>query len=310
MKRAIPFLILLVLGGGGAWWAWRKDEPRRRYARIDGLLRDYAGRPWTAWSDGDASDLWSHVAWFHTRDRLGLIRFIVDGLSSEDAEERGRAGLLAAHLREYRYRTRPYFAAVEPWRLPIPGQDLDLGAFDLNPVVKSSLENFARLADDPGEDALESFLTLADASNGAPIRAAYLRLATREIPSPRLREVLTSLGELREDPDVARALAARAAAGELQARFIASSVLARRNDPAGTRIFVDLLTDLGADLGIEDRALASRYVVDVFESLDALRWEEAAGVDGWRIWLEFREHEDFRADAQAARDEAWRKEYR
>jgi len=94
--------------------------------------------------------------------------------------------------------------------------------------------------------------------------------------------------------------------GDIDERLLSSAALARIGDPAGTRLFVELLTDLGNDCSPFTRRLGMTRVETRFPSLGretSWTWNEDAS-RGWRTWLEIREHEGFRPDAQAARDEA------
>ena len=91
----------------------------RRWARIHDLLLIYQGRPHGAWADADGDTLWSEVDWFYRRDRDGFAARVLEGLASEDSNERDRTTVLASHIDRYSvYRKGTAF--TEPWLLPLP----------------------------------------------------------------------------------------------------------------------------------------------------------------------------------------------
>lgn len=96
MKRAIPLLILLGLGGAGAFQIWRSNEPNRRFARIDDLLRAYQGKPHRAWTEEDTNELWRQVTWFNARGKEGFVERVLALVGSDDPDERYRGAILAA----------------------------------------------------------------------------------------------------------------------------------------------------------------------------------------------------------------------
>ncbi|HEX7897113.1 MAG TPA: hypothetical protein VF950_05105 [Planctomycetota bacterium] len=301
MKRAIPLLILLGLGGVGAWWIWTSSEPGRRYKRVLNLLSNYRGLPAEAWAKEDVKDLWAQVSWYGRRDPEALVRRLLASLDAEDVGERGDATLLAAHIRHYSWRIWDFKQLA--WHLPLPVSAAELPPeFALEALRGGSL---ARRADDPRPEVRLSFLELTQVPESTSEREAFLALASRDVTMKELWRVFPVLDPV-EDADARRVLEARAAAGEIRSRLLASATLAARSHPAGTRIFVELLTDLGNDIPPEDRALSARLVAEHIVSLESLLFRDWAGLDEWRSWLEIREHEDFRADAQIARDAAWK----
>ena len=256
MKRGLPLLILLILGGAASWRIWTTGEPDRRYGRVLELLQAHRERPGASWAEADAKALWDHVAWFDRKNRDALVRRLLTSLDSEDPGERGDAALLAAHIEIYgRFADWRIERAI--WRLPLPAAGLyPFSGHSLRDDLRT--ESFARAADDPRLDVRLSFLRLTRLPKCPAEREAYLRRAAVDESLDVLCHVLPCL-DLREE-DVARILDARAAAGEIRARFLAAAVLASRDRPEGTRLFVDLLTDLKNDLPPEDRDFGVRIV--------------------------------------------------